>query len=55
MDELERHAYDFMNGKFDKKITPYEALRRIQYLKHSFHGDRQALHQKIDEIISKVK
>lgn len=36
-------------------ITAKEALRRIQFLKHSFFGSKEALHEKIDEIISKVK
>ncbi|MEK3956091.1 hypothetical protein [Psychrobacillus sp. FSL K6-1464] len=55
MDELEAHAYKFMNGDLDKQITPKQALRKIQALKYLFIGDREALHQEIDRIISKVK
>ena len=55
MDEVELHAHKFMNGDFDKTITAKEALRRIQFLKISFYGDRKALHEEIDKIIAKVK
>lgn len=55
MDDLELQAYRFMNGELDKDISPKEALRRIQFLKHSFYGDRDALHKEIDKIIAKVK
>lgn len=39
----------------ENKITAKQALKEIQWLKHSFIGDRQELHGKIDEIIKKVK
>jgi hypothetical protein len=55
MDELELHAFKFMNGEFDKEITAKEALRRIHFLKYSFYGDKRSLHEEIDKIISKVK
>lgn len=39
----------------DEKLTPKQALYKIQMLKNTFFGDREALHKEIDEIISKVK